>query len=396
MNVMEQPVRPAALARTVSRNLRAGSHDYNKLAPAHPEHWTAAEVDEYEAALEAAGRRPAKGAFAFARARRLRVISGDESWLLARAISAPEPLREYPARVLAELACPRVPQAAILQDRLGALLQALRSDALQSGEQLSMRMLDKIAGRLQRLSKKAHGSMRWTQFMWGRGNTLALLHGLTMEIRPDKRVAVSLDGKELVEVPATAAALRLLHRMIFTWRCYVRTMVASNLRFVLPGANPSPGDAIRLGQPIGGGKAIVDMPGLDLLPELPVTLVGPEPLAWKHWDALWALAHRILGQYALYPKLDSWLRPPAWPVSADPFARLLPKPRTVEELVAGLDQQGRERVTALSERGDEVPLDSSEAAGYRVRAGVEARLVLVFKTLALAVDFERSNRSEYF
>lgn len=384
------------VVRKSVRLLRVGCYSYDLLAPVYPEQWTAAEVDEYEAALAAANRRPAKGAFEKARAQRGERINGDQSWLLARAITAPEPLREYPRQTLAEIACSRVPQVPLLQDRMAALLDALKAEAAAGGRALGMRELDALASRFNRLATSVRGRMSWLEVLWGRDNRLKLLHGLTLEIRPEKRVAVILGADELVEVPATAVALRLLHKLVFAWRHYMRLCVASSLRFILLGQSLKPGDVVRLGLPVGDGMAIAGVPGMEICPEVPATIVGTEPLAWKHWGDLWALAGTILQQHAGNQKLDSWLRPPTWPRNSYPFTRLLPVPRSEAELVAAIDMEGRERITALSDDGTDVELDYPEAVVYRTRVGVNGRLVLDFKTLALAVDFELSNRHEHF
>lgn len=384
------------VARQSVRLLTVGRYDYDKLAPIYPEQWTAAEVDEYEAALSAAQVRPAERAFEKARAQREERINGEHSWMLARAITAPEPLREYPRETLAEIACGRVPQAPLLQDRMASLLDALREEAAAVGKTLGMRELDAVAQRFNRLATSVRGKIKWVQPLWGRGNQLKLLHGLTLEIRPEKRVAVMLGADELVKVPATAAALRLLHKLVFAWRHYLRLCAASNLRYVLLGRSIKPGDVVRLGLPVGEGMAIVGVPGMELHPEVPATIVGAEPVAWKHWDDLWALAGTILQQHAGNPKVDSWLRSPTWPRNSDPFARLLPEPRGVAELLATISEQGRERITALAADGSLVELGSPAAVSYRTAVGAKGRLVLDFKSLALAVDFEASNRHEYF
>lgn len=383
-------------ARQSVRLLSVGRYTYDHLAPVYPEQWTAAEVDEYEAALAAARVVPVRGAFEKARAQREERINGDHSWLLARAITAPEPLREYPRQTLAEIACGRMPQAPLLQDRMASLLDALKAEAAAGGKALSMRELDALAQRFNRLAASVRGRMSWMEHLWGRDNRLKLLHGLTLEIRPEKRVAVILGADELVEVPATAAALRLLHKLVFAWRHYLRLCLASNLRYVLLGRSLKPGDVVRLGLPVGDGMAIVGVPGMSLHPEVQATIVGSEPLAWKHWGELWALAHTILQQHAGNPKVDRWLRSPTWPRNSDPFARLLPEPRSVAELLATISEQGRERITALAADGSVVELGSPAAVSYRTAVGAKGRLVLDFKSLALAVDFEASNRHEYF
>lgn len=234
--------------------------------------------------------------------------------------------------------------------------------------------------------------------------------GLCLNVDEEARrpmITLQWNGEAIGEVAATLEQLSDLRRFVSAWRTMCRNLLAVSLVPSLP-CRPRLGDrmefALPYEEPSHFGNAFVwskTTPRMRPGPANELRCLLLTGSALDDQQERFELAGRLLkvldrelplhghdGEIsALNAKLAKLIRQR---FGGAPIKRLRPEFIPVDDVLARVDETTRKRITATS-NGKPVSLES-DADTYIVHDAIWPQRTVRFKSLALAVDFERSNR----
>jgi len=389
----------------MNRNLAVHTHPRSDVGiPVAPTHWTLAELNEWKSILDAKliGRACSKFD-----ARWESMLAYRESRLeLYQYRSSPdlpaEVRQELPLRALASRAFWIAPAVDLSSHEMAGLLTKMKGRS--PGKKREALIVAKIINGWN--SKKAFRTDRERSFrLW------ATFPGglcLTVKEKASKpTITINWNGEQINEVYATLDQLPDLRRFIRQWRTMVRNLVAASLRLSLPHV-PRLGDSTFLSLPAHAPRAsdfdafVMSKASTQPSPrpiEKVVTIV--HPIRNDDWAARFTLAGEYLSALdrlthsGAAPNIQARLNATIAGLirkhfDGMPFRPLRPDSLDMEAVLERVDDVSRKQVVAM-QGGKEVGLES-DADSYIVKDLTWPTKTIRFTSIALAVDFERSNR----
>lgn len=389
----------------MNRNLAVRTYpEFDAGMPADPTHWTLEELKEWKSILDA---RRVGGRCSKVDARWEQMLAYRESRLefyqYASSADLPaEVVQELPLGHVASRAFWVAPAVGLSSHEMAGLLTTMKARA--PGTKREALIVAKIINTWN--SKKAFRAGRDRLFrLW------AVLPGglcLTVKEKASKpTITINWNGEQINEVYATLDQLPDLRRFIRHWRTMLRNLMAASMTLALP-VVPKLGESTFLALPIRGvaGTEFNAIVMSKTTPQLrPGPILKSVTMVKHHRDENWAERFALAGEFlraldrllpsAADPSLSTRLNSTAATLIREhfdgmPFRRVRPDFLDIKTVLGRVDHVSRQQVVAM--QGQQAVSIESDADSYIVKDPAWPTKTIRFTSLALAVDFERSNR----
>lgn len=370
------------------RNLEVGT-DYSHYLPSRSDDWRDDELDAWRSYLVSTGKWTLNVERAWANMLHCR---NEEGGLVRNVLYSgyrplpAEVLAQMPLQVLVQGTYWRCPQLARLSHRLSCLLQS----ACCQGGAPNIAAMHRMRDGLRDLNDVA-----WVASVHSNGLTLA--GGLRIRLH-DGRFDVLLDQLVIASGVCRDGAIAKLKRLAVGWACLLRMIIATSLQHAVPVFQRSLASRLQFALPAAAshpqGNAILLTAGK--VESALTTLLGysHDPVEWRERLAVaGAILRASRGVQSILGAIDQAVVSIAFDVALlRPITFQLP---SREEILSRTDELSRQNIHAWAS-GTRVALEDPRAEEFQVWQDDMAlpRHLATFRSLGLAVDFERSNRKE--